>query len=69
MPLLPPSTPGVLLLNTCLTVRQGEPNSHAKRGWEQLTDAAIRTLSQRRSGLVFLLWGKSAQAKESLVDT
>ena len=60
--------PGVLLLNTCLTVRQGEANSHAKRGWEPFSDAAIRALSQRRRGLVFLLWGKPAQTKAALVD-
>ncbi|GLC46933.1 hypothetical protein PLESTM_001946900 [Pleodorina starrii] len=63
------SVQGVLLLNTCLTVRQGEANSHAKRGWEAFTDAAIRALSEGRSGLVFLLWGNPAQAKASLVDT
>ncbi|GFR49253.1 hypothetical protein Agub_g11268 [Astrephomene gubernaculifera] len=63
------SVQGVLLLNTCLTVRQGEANSHSKRGWEAFTDGAIRALSQRRSGLVFLLWGNPAQAKASLVDT
>ncbi|EFJ40573.1 hypothetical protein VOLCADRAFT_69325, partial [Volvox carteri f. nagariensis] len=63
------SVQGVLLLNTCLTVRQGEANSHAKRGWEQFTDAAIRALSERRSGIVFLLWGNPAQAKASLVNT
>ncbi|GLI66874.1 hypothetical protein VaNZ11_010865 [Volvox africanus] len=63
------SVQGVLLLNTCLTVRQGEANSHSKRGWEQFTDAAIRVLSERRSGIVFLLWGNPAQAKASLVNT
>ncbi|PNW71093.1 hypothetical protein CHLRE_17g746347v5 [Chlamydomonas reinhardtii] len=62
------SVQGVLLLNTCLTVRQGEANSHAKRGWEPFSDAAIRALSQRRRGLVFLLWGKPAQTKAALVD-
>ncbi|KXZ52659.1 hypothetical protein GPECTOR_9g704 [Gonium pectorale] len=63
------SVQGVLLLNTVLTVRQGEANSHAKRGWEAFTDAAIRALSTKRRGLVFLLWGKPAQAKKGLVDT
>ncbi|KAG2425257.1 hypothetical protein HXX76_013841 [Chlamydomonas incerta] len=62
------SVQGVLLLNTCLTVRQGEANSHAKRGWEAFTDAAIRALSGQRRGLVFLLWGKPAQTKAALVD-
>src|SRR5690606_39216787 len=59
---------GVLLLNTSLTVRAHEAASHSGRGWEQLTDAAIRELATRRSGLVFLLWGRHAQAKQSLVD-
>ncbi|PNH07051.1 Uracil-DNA glycosylase [Tetrabaena socialis] len=62
------SVQGVLLLNTCLTVRKGEANSHSKRGWEALTDAAVRALSARRSGLVFLLWGKPAQEKAGLID-
>ncbi|KAG2492945.1 hypothetical protein HYH03_008853 [Edaphochlamys debaryana] len=63
------SVQGVLLLNTCLTVRQGEANSHSKRGWEAFTDAAIRALSQKRAGIVFLLWGNPAQAKAALIDT
>lgn len=62
------SVQGVLLLNTCLTVRQGEANSHSKRGWEDLTDEAIRALSRRRSGVVFMLWGKPAEAKAKLID-
>lgn len=60
---------GVFLLNTVLTVRAGEANSHAKQGWEDLTDAAIRVVSKERKGVVFLLWGKHAQAKEKLIDT
>jgi len=59
---------GVLLLNATLTVRKGEPASHHKRGWEIFTDQAIKTLSEKRSGLVFLLWGKNAQAKIPLID-
>lgn len=59
---------GVLLLNATLTVRKGEPASHHKKGWEIFTDQAIKTLSERRSGLVFLLWGKNAQAKIPLID-
>ena len=51
-----------------LTVRQGQANSHKGKGWESLTDAVIHTLSSRRKGLVFLLWGKPAQQKEKLVD-
>eukprot|EP01103_Thecamoeba_quadrilineata_P008203 TRINITY_DN17969_c0_g1_i1.p1 TRINITY_DN17969_c0_g1~~TRINITY_DN17969_c0_g1_i1.p1 ORF type:complete len:472 (+),score=81.28 TRINITY_DN17969_c0_g1_i1:84-1499(+) len=53
---------GVLLLNTCLTVRESSANSHAKKGWEEFTDAAIKKLNER-SGLVFLLWGRPAQEK------
>ena len=60
---------GVLLLNATLTVRANQPGSHQKKGWENFTDSVIRQLSNRRSGIVFLLWGKYAQAKESLIDT
>ncbi|KAJ8647262.1 hypothetical protein MRB53_000285 [Persea americana] len=59
---------GVLLLNTVLTVRNHQANSHAKKGWELFTDAVIRTISQRKSGVVFLLWGNSAQEKSRLID-
>ena len=45
------------MLNTCLTVRSGMAASHSRKGWEQFTDAAILALSERRKGLVFLLWG------------
>lgn len=58
---------GVLLLNATLTVRAGEPASHQKKGWEEFTDTAIRQVSERRSGLVFLLWGKFAQSKAELI--
>ncbi len=60
---------GVLLLNSTLTVRANEPGSHQKKGWENFTDSVIRNLSANRSGIVFLLWGKFAQAKEPLIDT
>lgn len=60
---------GVLLLNATLTVRAGQPASHQGRGWEQFTDQTIRLLSEKREGLVFLLWGRPAQLKEKLVDT
>lgn len=60
---------GVLLLNATLTVSANQPGSHQKKGWEQFTDAAITALSEQRKGLVFLLWGKFAQAKENLIDT
>jgi len=60
---------GVLLLNTTLTVRAGEPLSHAGKGWEYFTDAIIHTLSDKRDFLIFLLWGSHAQKKKSLIDT
>lgn len=58
----------VLLLNSVLTVRNGEPASHQKKGWETFTDAAIRTLSEQREGIVFILWGNYAIAKKNLID-
>lgn len=60
---------GVLLLNATLTVRANEAGSHQKRGWEIFTDHVIAELSARKKGLIFLLWGKYAQQKESLIDT
>ncbi|MBX6379835.1 uracil-DNA glycosylase [Thermoflavifilum aggregans] len=60
---------GVLLLNAILTVRAGEPASHSKIGWERFTDAVIRKISELKSGVVFLLWGRFAQSKEVLIDT
>ena len=59
---------GVLLLNATLTVRAHQAGSHQRHGWEQFTDAAIRELSARRSGIVFLLWGSYAIAKAQLID-
>ena len=59
---------GVLLLNATLTVRAHQAGSHQRHGWEQFTDAAIRELSQRRQGIVFLLWGSYAIAKRKLID-
>jgi uracil-DNA glycosylase len=59
---------GVLLLNTCLTVEEGRPASHAKRGWEQLTDAVIRHVSEHQQDVVFMLWGAHAQGKQVLID-
>lgn len=59
---------GVLLLNASLTVRANMPASHAKIGWQQFTDAAIRALSEQKEHIVFLLWGNYAIAKESLID-
>jgi uracil-DNA glycosylase len=60
---------GVLLLNATLTVRENMAGSHQNKGWEQFTDAAIRKLSENRSGIIFVLWGNFAQAKKSLIDT
>lgn len=60
---------GVLLLNAVLTVRAGEPTSHGAIGWQRFTDAVIRTISDRRSGIVFLLWGNYARSKAQLIDT
>lgn len=56
---------GVLLLNAVLTVRQGEPGSHAKKGWERFTDAVILQLCKRRDPVIFVLWGKYAEEKGS----
>ena len=60
---------GVLLLNTCLTVEDGSPASHAKRGWEALTDEIIKTVWSRQSPVAFLLWGAHAQAKRALLTS
>ena len=59
---------GVLLLNASLTVRQNEPGSHSKIGWLQFTDSVISKISDNKKGIVFLLWGKFAQEKQSLID-
>lgn len=59
---------GVLLLNATLTVRAGSPTSHQKLGWEQFTDVVIRTISEKKSNVVFMLWGRFAQEKASLID-
>lgn len=59
---------GVLLLNSVLTVEQNKPASHQNRGWEQFTDAAIRELNERRTHLVFILWGSYAQQKGKIID-
>lgn len=59
---------GVLLLNATLTVRAHQAGSHQRHGWELFTDAAIRELSQRRGGIVFLLWGSYAIAKSQFID-
>jgi len=59
---------GVLLLNSVLTVLEGQANSHKNLGWERFTDAAIRAVSRERKGVIFLLWGRDAQNKAKLVD-
>lgn len=59
---------GVLLLNATLTVRAHQAGSHQNKGWETFTDAAIQALSDKRSGIVFLLWGSYAIAKSKLID-
>jgi uracil-DNA glycosylase len=75
---MPPRTPGgslaawakqgVLLLNTCLTVEDGLPASHAKRGWEALTDAVVRQVTQTAPVCAYLLWGAHAQTKAPLIQ-
>ncbi len=59
---------GVMLLNASLTVRQNEPASHSKIGWLQFTDIVISKISQQKTGIIFLLWGKFAQDKQFLID-
>ena len=59
---------GVLLLNTCLTVEEAQPASHAGRGWEVLTDAVIRHVPDVAQPTVFMLWGAHAQSKRPLID-
>ena len=58
---------GVLLLNTVLTVRRGQANSHRGKGWEILTDEIIRKLNERKEPIVFLLWGRNAKEKMELI--
>lgn len=59
---------GVLLLNSVLTVRAHQAASHAGRGWEQFTDAVVRTIAERREGIVYMLWGSYAQRKGAIAD-
>ena len=58
---------GVLLLNTCLTVEEGRPASHAQRGWEVLTDEIVKAVTIKGTPVVFMLWGAQAQAKQGLI--
>ena len=59
---------GILLLNSCLTVREGQPQSHAGKGWERFTDAVIDVINKEKQGIIFVLWGSPAQAKGSRVN-
>lgn len=59
---------GILLLNATLTVRAGNAGSHQKKGWETFTDAVIKTVSDNKKGIIFLLWGNFAQTKAELID-
>lgn len=65
--LVPWATQGVLLLNTVLSVRGGQANSHRRYGWENFTDKVISLLNQREQPIVFILWGKHAQEKQQLI--
>ena len=67
--LIPWAEQGVLLLNAVLTVRAHQANSHRGKGWEVFTDAIIQKLSDRAEPMIFVLWGKPAQAKKKLIDT
>jgi uracil-DNA glycosylase len=58
---------GVLLLNTTLTVREGEPGSHQERGWQHITDAVISALNEKTTRVVFVLWGAHARKKKILI--
>ena len=60
---------GVLLLNATLTVRANQAGSHQNKGWETFTNEVIKKLSEAHTGLVFILWGSYAQAKQALIDT
>lgn len=59
---------GVLLLNAVMTVKAGKSNSHKGLGWEHFTDAVIQAIGRKKKGVVFMLWGKFAQAKKKLLD-
>ena len=63
------ATQGVLLLNTVLTVRKGQANSHKNKGWEAFTDGIIKKISEKKKNVVFLLWGANARSKKALIDT
>lgn len=60
---------GVFLLNAILTVRANSPTSHSKKGWETFTDAVIKTISDNKDGVIFMLWGNFARGKKILIDS
>jgi uracil-DNA glycosylase len=60
---------GVFLLNAMLTVEERKPGSHKKIGWQKFTDAVIKTISDNKEGIIFMLWGRYAQSKKVLIDT
>ncbi|MFV0431971.1 MAG: uracil-DNA glycosylase [Alphaproteobacteria bacterium] len=66
--LTPWAKQGVFLLNAVLSVRQGQAASHAKLGWQEFTHGVIRTLSEQKEGLIFMLWGNFAKEKAALID-
>ncbi len=66
--LVPWAEQGVLLLNTVLTVRAHQANSHRNKGWEKFTDQVIRTVDEKDEQVIFVLWGGNAQKKRSLID-
>ncbi len=59
---------GILLINATLTVRANQAGSHQNKGWEKFSDVVIQKISEKRAGIIFLLWGKYAQEKELLID-
>ena len=67
--LMPWADQGVLLLNATLTVRAHQAGSHQNKGWEQFTDAVIKTISTEKTNVIFLLWGGFAKKKKKLIDT
>ncbi len=67
--LMPWAKQGVFLLNTVMTVEEGKANSHAGKGWEIFTDHTIEKLNEKDSPIVFLLWGRNARNKASMIDT
>lgn len=66
--LMPWADQGVLLLNTVLTVRAHEANSHKDKGWEIFTDSIIKLLNERKEPVIFVLWGSNARSKKKLID-